>query len=400
MKNRLKKVVALVGTMTLVMGMMTGCGSAAETATGTTASAATEAAAEGETIKIGAVVPLTGDVPALGESAKNGYQLAVDTMNANGGVLGKQVEIIFEDDENQPSKAPTVAQKLIAQDKVVGILGATNSKCSIPMGPICTQNKIPMVSPTSTNTKVTVEGGDYVFRACFIDPFQGEALANFAKDELGAQTAAVLYNMADDYSKGLAEAFMESYTAAGCSVVAEESYSTGESDFNAQLTNIKNENPDILVMTDFYSTVGLIAKQARTLGIEATFLGGDGWDSTDLVSIGGDAMEGAYYSVFYASDDTSEAVVNFKNSYAEAFDGKEADGYAALSYDAAMILMNAIENAGTTDSEKVVEALNSTDLDVVSGHVTYDESRNPIKPAIICTIKDGKAAYYTTVEPK
>lgn len=371
---------AVIGAMTV----MTGCG----------------AAAESDTIKIGAVVPLTGDVPALGESAKNGYSLAVDTVNAGGGVLGKQVEIIFEDDENQPSKAPTAAQKLIAQDKVAGILGATNSKCSIPMGPVCTENKVPMVSPTSTNTKVTLEGGDYVFRVCFIDPFQGEALANFAKDKLGADTAAVLYNMADDYSKGLAEAYMESFQAAGGTVVASESYNTGDSDFNAQLTNIKETHPDVLVMTDFYSTVGLIAKQARSIGIEAAFLGGDGWDSADLVTIGGDAMEGAYYSVFYASDDTSDAVVDFKEAYRKKYDGKEPDGYAALSYDAAMVLMNSIEKAGSTDSEAVRDALEATDLNVVSGHITFDENRNPVKPAIICTIKDGKAVYYTTVEPK
>lgn len=387
-----KKMAAVICSMLLAVATLGGCGNAQSDAGG-------EIASSGDTIKIGAVVPLTGDVPALGESAKNGYQLAVDKVNADGGILGKQVEIIFEDDENQASKAPTVAQKLIAQDGVVGILGATNSKCSIPMGPICTQNKIPMVAPTSTNTKVTSEGGEYVFRACFIDPFQGSALAAFAKDELSATTAAVLYNNADDYSKGLAEAFMEAYEEAGGTVVAEESYGSGESDFNAQLTNIKEANPEVLVMTDFYSTVGLIAKQARALGIEATFLGGDGWDSTDLVEIGGEAMEGAYYSVFYASDDTSEAVTEFKEAYGKAYDGKIPDGYAALSYDAAMILMNAIEQAGTTDSAAVVEALNATDLDVVSGHVTYDENRNPIKPAVICTIKDGEAKYYTTVQP-
>lgn len=391
-----KKVVAIMCSLLLVGTTVMGCGST-EKASGSAGTAG--ASNSGDTIKIGAVVPLTGDVPALGESAKNGYQLAVDTVNANGGINGKQVEIIFEDDENQPSKAPTVTQKLIAQDGVVGILGATNSKCSIPMGPICTENGIPMVAPTSTNTKVTVEGGECVFRACFIDPFQGAALATFAKDELNAQNVAVLYNNADDYSKGLAEAFMESFEEAGGTIVAEESYGSGESDFNAQLTNIKQADPDVLVMTDFYSTVGLIAKQARALGIEATFLGGDGWDSTDLIEIGGEAMEGAYYSVFYSSDDTSEAVTEFKTAYGNAYDGAVPDGYAALSYDAAMILMDAIERADSTEGDAIVEALKATDLDCVSGHVTYDEDRNPIKPATICTIKNGAATYYTTVEP-
>lgn len=382
-----RKVVSLISSVALVATILSGCG-----ATGGTA-------AESDVIKIGAVVPVTGDVPALGESAKNGYQLAVDTINASGGILGKQVQIIFEDDENQPSKAPTVAQKLINQDKVVGIVGATNSKCSIPMGPICTQNKIPMVSPTSTNTRVTTEGGEFVYRACFIDPFQGGALASFAKTDLGANNVAVLFNNADDYSKGLAEAFSESFEALGGSIVASESYGAGESDFNAQLTNIKDANPDVLVMTDFYSTVGLIAKQARALGIEATFLGGDGWDSTDLVAIGGEAIEGAYYSVFYTSDDTSEAVTKFKESYSAAFNGKDPDGYAALSYDAAMILMDAISRAGSTDGVAIKDALATTDLDCVSGHVTYDENRNPIKPATIVTIKDGAAKFYTSVEP-
>ena len=382
-----KRIMAVTISIIMTAGMLAGCG------------ASSAGSAGGSTIKIGAVVPLTGDVPSLGESAKNGYQLAVDTVNANGGIDGKQIEIIFEDDENQPSKAPTVAQKLIAQDKVAGILGATNSKCSIPMGPICTQNAIPMVAPTSTNTKVTIEGGEYVFRACFIDPFQGSALASFAKNDLGASNVAVLFNNADDYSKGLAEAFSQSFEELGGTIVASESYASGESDFNAQLTNIKEADPDGLVMTDFYSTVGLIAKQARALKIDATFLGGDGWDSTDLVEIGGDAMEGAYYSVFYTSDDTSEPVTKFKDAYGKAFGGAVPDGYAALSYDAAMILIDAIDRADSTDGNAIREALNKTDLDCVSGHVVYDQDRNPIKPATICTIKDGKAAYYSTVQP-
>lgn len=385
-----KRIVAAMCSTLLAAGLLAGCGSVSNT---------TQSAADNDVIKIGAVVPLTGDVPALGESAKNGYQLAVDKINANGGIDGKQVVIIFEDDENQPSKAPTVAQKLITQDHVVGIVGATNSKCSIPMGPICTQNSIPMVSPTSTNTKVTTDGGEYVFRACFIDPFQGSALASFAKNDLSATKVAVLFNNADDYSKGLAEAFMQSFEDLGGTIVAQESYATGESDFNAQLTNIKEANPEVLVMTDFYSTVGLIAKQARALGIDATFLGGDGWDSTDLVNIGGEAMEGAYYSVFYSSDDTSEAVTAFKESYGAAFGGAVPDGYAALSYDAAMILMDAIDRADSTDGAAIKDALMTTNLDCVSGNVTYDENRNPIKPATICTIKDGKATYYSTVQP-
>lgn len=381
-----KRIMAVTISIIMAAGMLAGCGKAA-------------GSAAGSTIKIGAVVPLTGDVPSLGESAKNGYQLAVDTVNANGGIDGKQIEIIFEDDENQPSKAPTVAQKLIAQDKVAGILGATNSKCSIPMGPICTQNSIPMVAPTSTNTKVTIEGGEFVFRACFIDPFQGSALASFAKNDLGASNVAVLFNNADDYSKGLAEAFSQSFEELGGTIVASESYASGESDFNAQLTNIKEADPDVLVMTDFYSTVGLIAKQARALKIDATFLGGDGWDSTDLVEIGGDAMEGAYYSVFYTSDDTSEPVTKFKDAYGKAFNGAVPDGYAALSYDAAMILIDAIDRADSTDGDAIREALTKTDLDCVSGHVVYDQDRNPIKPATICTVKDGKATYYSTVQP-
>lgn len=385
-----KRIVAAMCSTLLVAGLLAGCGSASNT---------TQATADDDVIKIGAVIPLTGDVPALGESAKNGYQLAVDKINANGGIDGKQVVIIFEDDENQPSKAPTVAQKLITQDHVVGIVGATNSKCSIPMGPICTQNSIPMVSPTSTNTKVTTDGGEYVFRACFIDPFQGSALASFAKNDLSAAKVAVLFNNADDYSKGLAEAFMQSFEDLGGTIVAQESYATGESDFNAQLTNIKEADPEVLVMTDFYSTVGLIAKQARALGIDATFLGGDGWDSTDLVNIGGEAMEGAYYSVFYSSDDTSEAVTAFKEAYGAAFGGAVPDGYAALSYDAAMILIDAIDRADSTDGAAIKDALMTTNLDCVSGNVTYDENRNPIKPATICTIKDGKATYYSTVQP-
>ncbi len=383
MRRITKKVMTLVVMMCLVATSLVGCGESGNS----------------DTINIGAVVPLTGDVPVLGESAKNGYQLAVDIVNEEGGVLGKQINLIIEDDENQASKAPTVAQKLIAQDEVIGILGAKNSKCSIPMGPICTSNNIPMVTPTSTNQKVTEEGGEYVYRACFIDPFQGQALAKFAKNDLSATTASIIYDISDDYSMGLAEAFKEAFVAQGGEIISEETYSSGQSDFNAQLTNIKDSNPDILFMPGFYSYVGLIAKQAKALGIEATFLGGDGWDSADLVEIGGTAMEDSYYSVFYASDDTAQAVVDFKEAYMSKY-GSEPDGYAALSYDAAMVMINAVKNAGSTDPEAIREALQNTDLDVVSGHIKYDENRNPIKSAVICTVKDGAATYYTTVQPE
>jgi branched-chain amino acid transport system substrate-binding protein len=380
----IKKLLACFLSLALIGSLFTGC--------------AKPATKESEEIKIGAVLPLTGDVATFGESAKNGLELLKEETNKNGGILGKNITFIYEDDENKPASSANAAQKLINNDNVSAIIGSVASKCSLALGPIANAAKIPMITPTSTNPKVTTEGGEYVFRACFIDPFQGTVLAKFATENLKAKKAAVLYDVANDYSKGLAEFFKKGFEELGGEVVSFETYNTGDTDFNAQLTNIKNTNPDVLLLPDYYNTVGLITKQARAIGINATFLGGDGWDSPDLFSVGGDSVNNSYFSNHYSPDDTAKEVVDFRKNY-EAKYNKTPDALAALAYDAGKILVEAIAKAGSTDGEKIKDALNSTDITVVSGHVKYDKDRNPIKGAVIIKTVDGKQEFATKVNP-
>jgi branched-chain amino acid transport system substrate-binding protein len=351
---------------------------------------------EASVIKIGSILPLTGDISTFGQSSKNGLLILQDEVNEAGGIDGKKIEFVFEDDENKPASSASVAQKLINNDKVVAIIGSIASKCSIAVGPIATQNKIPMITPTSTNPKVTTQGGEYVFRACFIDPFQGKILAKFSAEDLKVKKAAILYDVANDYSKGLAEFFEKGFKEAGGEVVAVETYNTGDSDFNAQLTKISAFKPEVLLLPDYYNTVGLIAKQARSTGIDAIFLGGDGWDSPDLFSVGGEAIEGGYFTNHYSPADTSPEVVAFKTAYETRFN-EVPSAFSALAYDAGKILVAAIEKAGTTDGEKLKDALKATDIKAVSGNIRYDEDRNPIKGAVILKTEDGQQKFVKKV---
>jgi branched-chain amino acid transport system substrate-binding protein len=383
-----KKSLAFVLTLLLTVSLFAGCGSK-------TASTGSDG---GDTIKIGAVLPLTGDIATFGESSKKALELLVEETNKKGGILGKKVQVVYEDDENKPANSANAIQKLINNDKVVSVIGSIASKCSLAAGPVATQNKIPMITPDSTNPKVTTEGGDYVFRACFIDPFQGTVVAKFAVDELKAKTAAVMYDVGNDYSKGLAEFFKAAFEAAGGKVVAYETYSSGDQDFNAQLTKIKPLNPDVLLVPDYYQVDGLVAKQAKALDIKATFLGGDGWDSADLFKVGGDAVNGAYFSNHYSPEDTTDEVVTFRKSF-EAKYNSTPDALAALAYDAGKILFAAIEKAGSTDGAKIKDALNQTDIKVVSGQIKYDKDRNPIKSAVIIKVENGKQVFVKKVNP-
>ncbi len=387
-----RKNLALLICFVMIMVIFTGCASNASGAN------AGQASTEANVIKIGAVFPMTGDVATFGESSKNAVSIAVKEVNAKGGILGKKVEVIYEDDQNTPANAANAIQKLISNDKVVAVIGSVSSKTSIAMGPIATQNKIPMITSTSTNPKVTTDGGEYVFRACFIDPFQGTVLAKFSADTLKAKTAAVLYDVGNDYSKGLGDYFKAGFEELGGQVVAVESYNAGDQDFNAQLTKIKPLNPEVILLADYYNTVGLIAKQARALGITATFVGGDGWDSADLYKVGGDAIDGGYFSNHYSPDDTAPSVVEFRKKYEEKY-GKTPDALAALGYDAAKILFTAIEKAGSTDGEKIKDAMKATDLEVVSGKITFDQDRNPVKSAVMIKVVKDKYEFVTKVTP-
>jgi len=352
--------------------------------------------ADSNEIQIGAVLPLSGDIAALGQSSKNALELLQEQINNKGGVLGKKVKFVIEDDENKPANSANVTQKLITQ-KVVGIVGSYSSKCSIAMGPVVNSAKIPMITGTSTNPKVT-EAGEYVFRACFIDPFQGTVIAKFASEDLKAKTAAVLYDIGNDYSKGLAEFFQDGFKKAGGNVVGVETYANGDQDFNAQLTKIKALNADVLILPDMYSNVGLITKQARALGIKSIFLGGDGWDSPDLFKIGGDSVNGSYFANHFSPDDTSPAVVQFTKDYKAKYNSTP-DATSGLMYDAGSLLIKAIEKAGSTEPDKIKDAMKSLNVEVVSGKVSFDEKRNPVKSAVMIKIEDGKQKFVKKVNP-
>jgi branched-chain amino acid transport system substrate-binding protein len=348
-------------------------------------------------IKIGGVGPLTGEAATFGASTKNGYDMAGAEWNAKGGVLGKQVKMTFADDKGDPAEGATVFTKLIEQDKSVAIVGTVMSKVSLAGAPICQNAKIPMMATSSTNPKVTLVG-DYIFRTCFIDPFQGTVGAVFAFNDLKAKKAACLFDVGNDYTKGLSEFFKAKFTALGGQVVGYEGHATGTTDFKAQLTKVLATNPDVLYVSDYYNDVALIAKQARELGFKGPLLGGDGWDSPKLMEVGGSAVEGCFFTNHYSQDDTAPMVQAFVKSYKAKY-GADPDALAALGYDATNIMLDAIQRAGKTDGAAIKDALAKTDLQTVTGHVKFDGDRNPVKSAVIIEIKGGKQVFKTTVNP-
>ena len=352
----------------------------------------------GDTIKVGEYASLTGSEATFGQSSHKGTQLAVDELNASGGVLGKKIQLLTEDNQSQAGQSATVVRKLISSDGVVAILGEVASSRSLEAAPICQQNKIPMISPASTNPKVT-EAGDYIFRVCFIDPFQGTVMANFARKTLKLQNVAVLTDVKSDYSVGLAKFFKAGVVAGGGKIAVEQNYSGGDKDFNAQLTSIKASNPDGIFVPGYYTEVGLIALQAKQLGLTVPIFGGDGWESSSLVPIGGVALEGDYFSTHFSPEDTSPAVQNFVKQYKQKFN-ETPDAMAALGYDSVMILADAMKKTGSTDGAKVRDALAAEkDFPGVTGNLTMDANRNASKPAVILTIKNGAFKYVETVSP-
>jgi branched-chain amino acid transport system substrate-binding protein len=348
-------------------------------------------------IVIGGVGPVTGEAATFGVSTKNAYEMAIAEWNANGGLLKKQIKLVFADDKGDPVEGATVYTKLIKQDKVVGIVGTVMSKVSLAGAPIAQENGIPMISPTSTNPEVTKKG-DFIFRACFIDPFQGTVGAQFAFNDLKAKNAAALFDSGNDYAKGLSEFFKAKFEALGGKVVAFEGHATGTTDFKAQLTKILAAKPDVLYVSDYYQDVALIAKQARELGYKGPMVGGDGWDSPELVKIGGAAVENGFFTNHYSPEDTRPIVQDFVKKYTAKF-GAAPDALATLGYDAMTIMLDSIKRAGKTDGKAIRDAMKATDLGVVSGQVKFDPDRNPVKSAVIIEIKGGKQVYRATVNP-
>ncbi|MCD6426541.1 MAG: ABC transporter substrate-binding protein [Caldisericaceae bacterium] len=391
---RKKKTLLLVVSLLLVVALfgtvLTGCG-------GNKQSSNNNATQEKKPILIGGVAPVTGPAATFGKSTKQGYEMALEEWNAKGGVLGRTVKLIFEDDKADPTEAANAFSKLINENHVVAIVGSVTSSCSLAGAPIAQRNKVPMITPTSTNVKVT-EQGDYIFRACFIDPFQGTVAAKFLYNNLKARKVGVIYDIGQDYNAGLAESFKKKFESLGGQIIAYEGYPDGTTDFNTQLTKILDGKPDAIYSPNYYNDDGLIAKQARSLGFNGPIVGGDGWDSPDLVKIGGDAVNNCYFTNHFSKESKEEIVQNFVKKYEDKY-GEAPDALAALGYDGMNIMLTAIQNAGSTDGEAIKDALKNIDYQGVTGHIKFDENRNPIKSAVILKIENGKQVYVTTINP-
>lgn len=358
---------------------------------------------ESNVIRIGLIVPITGDVKTFGESVRNSVLLAVEDANLKGGVNNKIIKIITADDKNDPTEAANACSKLINQDKVKLLIGSVASKSSIPVSEICQEAKVLMITPTSTNPKVTVrdngERKDYVFRACFIDPFQGTVAAKFAIENLKVKQAAVLYDISNDYVKGLAEFFKDAFTKMGGTISIYESYGKDDVDFSSLLTKVKANNPEVLFIPDYYTKVGLIAKQARAIGIKSVLLGGDGWDSPEMTKIAGDAINGGYFTNHYSPQDPRPEVQEWVAKYKLKY-GSKPDALATLGYDATLLLLEAIRVAGTDEPTKVRDALAKlTNFPCISGNITFDAFGNPVKNAVILQYQNGEQKFVTQVQP-
>ena len=353
-------------------------------------------------IKIGLITPLSGDVKTFGESVRNSFLIAVEEANAKGGVAGMKITYVIQDDKNDATEAANVANLLVNQQRVKAIVGSVTSKTSIPVSDIIQAAKIPTISPTATNPKVTLADGkrkDYMFRACFIDPFQGTVMARFSWETLKGKSAAVLYDASNDYSKGIAEVFRDAFRKQGGKVAAFESYGKDDVDFSALLTKVKASGADVLFLPDYYNKVGLIAKQVREKGLKVHLVGPDGWDSPDLVKIAGSAIEGGYFSNHYSPDDQRPEVAAWVKKYREKH-GQVPDALGTLAYDATNLLLEAIRKAGSDDPKKIRDALASIkDFKAVSGKSTLDGNGDMIKSAAILKIEGGKQKFVKMVNP-
>lgn len=350
-------------------------------------------------IVVGEFASLTGKEATFGQSSHEGTELAVEQINAAGGVLGKKVKLITEDNQSKAGESANAVNKLIAKDSAVAILGEVASSRSLEAAPICQQNGIPQISPSSTNPKVT-KTGDYIFRVCFIDPFQGTVMANFAQKTLKAQKVAIFTDVKSDYSKGLAQFFKEGFLKGGGQIVAELDYNGGDKDFKGQLTAIKAANPEGVFVPGYYTDVALICIQAREVGLNVPIFGGDGWESEKLTEIGKDAVEGTYFSTHYSPEAGGPTAKAFVDAYQKRFSGKTPDAMAALGYDSAMILFDAMKRAGETGGAKVRDALAATkDYDAVTGKITINKDRDADKAAVILQVKGGKFKYMETIAP-
>jgi len=377
-----------------------------------------------DAVVLGEFGSLTGVTATFGKSTQRGIEMALEEVNKAGGIEGKPVRIVVEDDQSKPEEAATAVKKLINQDKVILVLGEVASSRTLAGAPICQEAKIPIITPASTNPKVT-QVGDYVFRVCFIDPFQGEVMAKFARNTLKVSQAAILKDIKNDYSVGLAQFFTETFTNLGGQIITEESYAEGDIEFRAQLTALKAKNPEVIFIPGYYTEIGLIARQARDLGINVPLIGGDGWDSPRLVEIGGKALEHTYYSNHYTPEDPRPEIQKFIADYKAKYN-EIPDAMAPLGYDAARIAFDAIKRSGILQEQNIKEAYNDNpkattlmeaintpknrqlirdaiaetkDFPGITGMITIDENRNAKKSAVVVKIEDGKVKFVETITP-
>jgi branched-chain amino acid transport system substrate-binding protein len=354
----------------------------------------------GAVILVGHVASLTGNEATFGDSTDKGIRLAIDEVNAKGGVKGKQLQLRTYDDQGKPEEAAIAATRLIVQDRISVLLGEAASSRSLAMAPIADQNKVPMITPSSTSPRVTKDAGrtrPYVFRVCFTDAFQGTVMAKFASEK-GVKKVAVLRDVGNDYSVGLADHFLSKYNELGGKIVDDQSYKAGDQDFKAQLTAMRAKGPEAIYVPGYYREVALIARQARELGIKVPLMGGDGWDSPKLFEIGGKAVEGSYFSNHYSYEDPTPSVQEFVKRYKERF-GVVPDGFAATGYDAARIAFDGMMRAKDATGEAVRDAIEATKgFEGVTGVISIDADHNAVKPAVVLEIKGGAGHYVATVQ--
>ncbi len=363
---------------------------------GTLAPAASAAA---ETIKVGHYASLTGKDAAFGVATRKGVLLAIEEINARGGVLGRKLEYLVEDIQSKQGESATAVKKLISRDKVSVIIGANSSANSLEAAPICQNARIPMMAISSTNPKVT-EIGDHIFRICFIDPFQGAVLAKFARTSLKTKRLALLTSTNSPYSVGLSAVLRERFTALGGEVVAEQKFAEGDKDFRAQLTAIKAANPDIIAATGFYTEAAPICVQARALGLTVPVIGGDGWEAPQLTQLGGKAVDNTYYCTYFSADNQDAEVQSFVRRYRARWNRETPEGVSALGYDAMFVIAAAMQKAGTPSGPKFRDALAATrDFHGVTGRTTIDEKRNSFKTAVMLSVKNGRTEFYEAVTP-
>lgn len=369
------------------------------TACGGEKEATTKKTDEAVTIKIGGLGPLTGPLAIYGVTATNGSKLAFEEINKNGGILGKQVEFVLFDEKGDSTEAVTAYNRLV-DEGVVALVGDITSKPSLAVAEIAAQDNMPMITPTGTQFNIT-EAGPNVFRVCFTDPYQGVILANLAKNNLKANTVAIMVNNSSDYSDGVAEAFIKEAERLGLKIVAKEGYAEGDKDFRAQLTKVAATNPDVLLVPDYYEQVALITTQAREVGVKSTFIGPDGWDGVAkaLDSSAYGAVENSYFTNHYSVEDTNEKVQNFLKAYREKYKD-EPSAFSALSYDAAYLMKDAIEKAGSTDKDAIVKAMKESDFAGVTGHLRFDEKNNPVKAVTVLKVVNGNYTFDSVIQPE